>query len=239
MAEVENSFSGNICRCTGYRPILSAFKSLCCDASAELLGKCPDIEDLRGRCGNCRHRQGSSITEQRTEALRFNLGNSTWIKVFTLDSLYSMLKKYVNLDYMLISGNTARGVHPFVPEPQVYLDITDVAELATQQLYNETLMLGANTTLANAIKVFHETAKNDKKFAYLTKIAHHISLIANTPVRNVSIIKPMLLLLKYYFYMQIGTLAGNLMMKYRFNDFPSDIFVVLEAAGATLSIGKL
>lgn len=38
---------------------------------------------------------------------------------------------------------------------------------------------------------------------------------------------------------QIGTLAGNLMMKNLYPDFQSDIFLLFECVGATLTIGNL
>ena len=39
MQEIEDILDGNLCRCTGYRPIFDAFKSMASDATKELRDK--------------------------------------------------------------------------------------------------------------------------------------------------------------------------------------------------------
>lgn len=96
MEEVEDAFGGNICRCTGYRPILAAFKTFCKDT------KHPDIEDL----GVCKKK----CEKKCQEVYSYMMGRSKWIKLFTLESLLQILYNSINYNYMLVAGNTSKGL---------------------------------------------------------------------------------------------------------------------------------
>lgn len=108
MQEVENSFGGNICRCTGYRPILSGFKTLCKDASKNLFERCPDIEDVNV----CKNFCMEECSLKMCTAFYFKLGKQSWIKVMDFKDLIQVMKSFhgSRTEYMLVAGNTGKGI---------------------------------------------------------------------------------------------------------------------------------
>lgn len=113
--QVENSFGGSICRCTGYRPILDAFKSLAMDSCSET-----DIEDLtldlcqlnqngkrcsmEDQCDRKCHQKPSMSLEIRAD------DGKMWLRPVDLSELLKMLTtQTIKSEYMLVAGNTAHG----------------------------------------------------------------------------------------------------------------------------------
>ncbi|XP_065224598.1 uncharacterized protein LOC135848590 isoform X2 [Planococcus citri] len=245
MSDVENSFGGNICRCTGYRPILDAFKSLASDATPELKKTCTDIEDIMSQmkicsktqqpCENLCKTNGSNgfdddgdlcdsdkDTQIPDVSFSMQLQGSRWFRVKSIQEIYDVFEMVQdNTKYMLVGGNTAHGVYRSEPQ-DIYIDINGVKDLHTYTLNSDKLVLGANMTLNKTIEVLNKVAaETPNKFGYLKQMASHIDLIANVPVRNV------------------GTLAGNLSIKYFHREFPSDLFLMLETVDAQLTIGHM
>lgn len=116
MKQVENSFGGNICRCTGYRPILDAFKSLASDCELD------DIEDLTlDSCSFNESRANSCAAKNKCErkcsrslkstSLEFTDDSGRkWFNVATLTDLMRILAtETLHTEYMLVAGNTAHG----------------------------------------------------------------------------------------------------------------------------------
>ena len=112
----------------------------------------------------------------------------------------------------LVSGNTGTGVYKNDGLYDVYVNLNKINQLHKIEKKND-VVLGANVTITDAINLLETTM--DEVFV---GVAHHMKKIASYGIRNQ------------------GSLAGNLMMKHEHNEFPSDVFLSLEAAGATVDI---
>ncbi|XP_049545874.1 xanthine dehydrogenase-like isoform X1 [Anopheles darlingi] len=223
MEEVENAFGGNICRCTGYRPILDAFKSLAVDADEKLLDACQDIEDLPVKTcpksgAPCSGKCPSAATAAKLPLRLVFEGEHEWHKVSQVNDIFAIFDTIGSKPYMLVAGNTAHGVYRRSNALQVFIDVNSVEELHTHKQDANGLAVGANVSLTEFMQILVTASNSNPSFAYCKELEKHIDLIANVPVRNA------------------GTIAGNLSIKNQHHEFPSDLYLLLEAAGAQLTI---
>ncbi|KAJ2951524.1 hypothetical protein O0L34_g13676 [Tuta absoluta] len=228
--EIERSLGSNICRCTGYRPILEAFKKFAVDEpnSKTIL----DVEDMhlskkcKQKCSKakCGGSEWCIVSKQDVEVpshmIEIDLKDGRkWYKVYDVETIFSVLNENGDESNMLVSGNTAKGAYPIDEYPRILIDVSDISALKGF-IVDQNLVVRAGTTLTEAIEIFKHMSKQEY-FKYLEKFVDHLKLVAHVPVRN------------------LGTIAGNLMIKYQHNEFPSDVFLLFETVGAQLTIGGI
>ena len=111
-----------------------------------------------------------------------------------------------------MSGNTGTGVFKDDGPYTVYIDVNKIAALH-EMTTGAGVILGANVKITDAIH-FLEGSEEEVHQG----VAHHLKKIASYGIRNQ------------------GSLGGNLMMKHDHPDFPSDVFLSLETAGAVVKV---
>ncbi|XP_070138167.1 uncharacterized protein [Drosophila bipectinata] len=183
MAQVEDAFGGNICRCTGYRPILDAMKSFAVDSTVDVPSECIDIEDsFELLCLKTGQACKGSCSRP---PVRDQSGNH-WYWPKSLVELFAALSQVGSGElYILVAGNTAHGVYRRPRTIRHFIDVNKVPELKQYRIEADYTLLGANLTLDDAMQVFLETAKRPG-FEYCVQLWQHFNLIANVPVRNVT-----------------------------------------------------
>ncbi|KAM3962034.1 uncharacterized protein ACR2FA_003926 [Aphomia sociella] len=229
-AELEKSFGSNTCRCTGYRPILDVIKSYAVDSSPELCQRVKDIEDLKicskkenkcqRKCSTYSVDSDWSVLENSPDSEKtivLDFGDEKMYKVFDEDDIFEIFNKCGIDSYQLVDGNTAKGIYENYEYPRILIDISDVKSLKGYQ-YDQNLILGANISLEECMNIFKTAADSNQDFSYLADFANHFEKIAHIPVRN------------------IGSLAGNLMLKHSMPSFPSDVFLLLSAVGGMVTV---
>lgn len=223
-SQVEKSLDGNLCRCTGYRPILDAFKSLAEDGSQHLKDKLADIEEAyKSRCPKSGTTCKGSRQQQVTDDISCSVISQKeavvqFYRPVTIPGVMNILKKVSqNEKVYIVVGNTGQGVYKEDGPYTIYISTNLVKEFYIIHVRSP-LVMGANVSLSRAIEVFEQMAISYQGYEYLHALLDHWKLVANVSIRNV------------------GSWAGNLMLKHEHPEFPSDIFLTLLVADAQLTL---
>merc|ERR1719192_1066504 len=187
LGEVEKVMAGQLCRCTGYRPILDCVKEL---ASCGEKGGCGrDIEDLGWECPS-KVGKGSLVKN----------GSSSWVAPTSLnqalDILAGLSKDQTDL---VVAGHTGVGVYPeSSKESDLHLSISQVAEL--QEVSSSPVIIGAGLPISDVITALKAAAEAaPEEYGYCRQLAHHMELVGSRGIRDV------------------GTIGGNLMLRHQVN----------------------
>eukprot|EP00051_Salpingoeca_urceolata_P009950 m.120900 g.120900 ORF g.120900 m.120900 type:complete len:1312 (+) comp16518_c0_seq3:946-4881(+) len=207
--QVEGHFDGNICRCTGYRPILEAMRSFATTAE-------DDIENIVKR--PCSTLPCASLCHMVTPTSLSIVGDdgTVWRRPANLAAVFADLKTFASRAIKLVVGNTSVGVFKH-DKADVLLDVSRVPELSSVTPSKSSLVVGATTTIEQLITMLRQQASVSASF---TALADHLQKIANVAVRSV------------------GSWAGNIMMTKLHDNFPSDVFTTFAALGATLTVAS-
>ncbi|CAF2338654.1 unnamed protein product [Brassica napus] len=226
-AEAEKAVSGNLCRCTGYRPLVDACKSFAKDVDIEDLGfnsfckKGGDRDDALKNLPCYDHTKSTTFPEFLKKELKMDMSLESdrrkyrWSSPGSISELQGLLQLDNSMSVKLVAGNTSTGYYKEEKERKYsrFIDIRRLSELTVVRRDEKGVELGAAVTISKAIEVLREK----ENVSMLAKLANHMEKIASRFVRNT------------------GTLGGNIMMAQR-KQFPSDLTTILVAARATVKI---
>ncbi|KNC55293.1 aldehyde oxidase [Thecamonas trahens ATCC 50062] len=212
--DVEMNTDGNICRCTGYFPILQAFKSLVASSAKGELTR----EHLTLPHEAAAASSAAAPVAVKMPATLARVAAPTaapWFAPSTMAELFATMA--TNPGARLVAGNTSTGVYPYPPAtfPQAIVELNGVSALHQLSLSPTELTVGAGVSLARLLAFLQEHVAASATFPALVE---HLNKVANTPVRNVA------------------SWIGNLVMTHDHADFPSDVFTIFDAANARLTL---
>ncbi|XP_022731818.1 indole-3-acetaldehyde oxidase-like [Durio zibethinus] len=233
VSEAEKAIAGNLCRCTGYRPIVDACKSFATDVDMEDLGlnsfwKKGESDEVKlSRLPSYNHCNASSKfpeflkNEIKAGGDLFSEGHG-WYSPTSIEQLQSLLEMDDDNNgttMNIVVGNTGTGYYKELQCNERYIDLKYIPEVSIIRKDQTGIEIGASVTISRAIKALRE--ENEYEFRQgkmvFKRIADHMEKIATAFIRN------------------SGSIGGNLIMAQR-KQFPSDIATILLSVGTLVNI---
>ncbi|CAK8538530.1 unnamed protein product [Lathyrus sativus] len=232
VSDAEKSIAGNLCRCTGYRPIADACKSFAADVDMEDLGL-----NAFWRKGDSKDLKLSKLPlyDRDHEIIKFPMflkdikrdlfiasEKQCWHKPTSLKELQRLIElNHANeTKIKLVVSNTGMGYYKDKHGYDKYIDLSGISELSKIRKDQSGIEIGAAVTISNAIEALKVQSKSEflPDFVMtLEKIADHMNKVATRFIRNTA------------------SVGGNLVMAQK-NKFPSDIATILLAVDSMVHI---
>ncbi|PYP87934.1 MAG: xanthine dehydrogenase [Candidatus Angelobacter sp. Gp1-AA117] len=227
--EIEDIFDGNICRCTGYRAILTGMKTFASDWTEE-------DEEHRMKClgdAGCQAQRPADVVipfpdeaKAPPQPVAVQHGHQTWYTPATLNELVRIMDKNRDKKLRLVHGNTGYGVYKEeYQESEVLVDIRLIPDFyAESKVKKGALHVGSGINYNDLIAAIEVEikAKNLPVSSRIWATQFMARRTAGRIVRNAaSLGGNTMLVLKH-----IATGTGE--------PFPSDIFTTLVAVEARI-----
>ncbi|XP_048324777.2 indole-3-acetaldehyde oxidase isoform X1 [Ziziphus jujuba] len=229
--EAEKAVAGNICRCTGYRPIADACKSLAADVDIEDLGlnsfwrkEHSKEEKISKLPVYDRNDEVCTFPEflkmEIRSGISFDSKRYNWYTPASVEELQNLLNFDEGTGTKIVVSNTGMGYYKELEPYDRYIDLKHIPELSMLRIDQTGVEIGAAVTISKII----ETLKNENQHEFrptdriiLQKLANHMEKIATGFIRSTA------------------SVGGNLVMAQR-KYFPSDIAAILLAVDSTVDI---
>lgn len=226
--QIEEAFDGNICRCTGYRAILTGMKTFASDWTEE-------DEKERMKClteDKCDqvlvHDQVKIPFPEAAKAplpdTRILESQCDWVTPRTLGELKKIMRKNPGETTRIVFGNTSFGIYANeYPQVKLMVDIKLIEELKGIKQTKGGISFGATTTYSELFDFLENL--NPEPTSRLGASLYMVHRTAGMIVRNAA------------------SVAGNTMLVLKHlmqgEPFPSDLFTALDGNDATITYLKV